>query len=298
MIAATAVLLFVRPPSPATAPNSAPKAVQAVVDGLANNQPEVLWKALPASYQADVREVIGAFCANMDPEIYDSAFRVLNKAVRVLTEKEDYFAKSAVALSTPMLESSIGKHWRHDVGLLSAFASSDLSTLARLRQMDPGDFLASTGQQLMVGAENLRVRTQRSPGQNPWERVQQSLKKGQVEFVSTTNGQGYLKFLSTSNGLSKEIAMAQVEGRWVPAEVATMWESRVAQAKDRMARLNGPEFARVKPIVSMVLETINANLDGLLNAGSQKEFDEKLRGLAAIGGMLRSLQELQKQSSK
>jgi hypothetical protein len=234
----------------------------------------------------------------MDPDIYDRAFRVLNKAVKVLNEKESFFAKSAVALSIPMLESSVGTHWRHDITLLGAFASSDLSSVARLRQMDPGDFLASTGHQLMSGAEELRLRTQFSPGKSPWEKLRQSLRQGQIEFVSTTNGEGSLNFISPTNSTSKEVTMTQVEGRWVPAELAATWKSRIAQAKDGIAKLNGPEFGRVKPIVSMVLAGLDTSFTGLLNAKSQKEFDEKLKGLAALGGMLRSLQELQKQHSK
>jgi hypothetical protein len=298
VIAAVALLLFAHRRAAATVPRSPPNAVQAVVQGLANNQPEVLWKALPPSYQADVRDVIGAFCANMDPDLYDRAFRVLNKAVKVLNEKENYFSRSPVALSIPMLESSVGKHWRHDIGLLGAFAASDLSSLARLRQMDPGDFLASTGHQLMAGAEQLRLRTQFSPGKGPWEKMRQSLKQGQIEFVSTTNGQGYLKFISATNGASKDVAMTQVEGRWVPAELAATWKSRIAQAKEGMAKLNGPELGRVKPILTMVLGALDTNLNALLKASSQKEFDEQLKGLMAVGGMLRSLQELQKQHSK
>jgi hypothetical protein len=297
LVIGTAAYLLIASPRSTNAPRKPPpNGVQVVVEGLANNQPEVLWKALPPSYQADIRDIIGTFCANMDPEVYDRAFRVLNKAVKVLNEKEAYFARSPVALSTPMLESSVGKHWRHDVGLLAAFAGSDLSTLARLKQMDPGDFLASTGHQLMAGGEELRVRTQFSPGKSQWEKLRQSLKEGQMEFVTTTNGEGYLKFISSTN-TAKEVAMTQVEGRWVPADLAATWKSRIADAKTGMAKLSGPEFDRVKPILTMVLAGVDTSLDGLLKADSQKEFDDKLKGLAAMGSMLRSLQELQKPRS-
>lgn len=296
--AAVVLILAGRPHSAAPMSQSVPKSVQVVVGGLANNEPQVLWEALPPSYQADVRDVVGAFCANMDAQIYDRAFRVLNKAVKVLTEKEKYFANSAVALSTPMLESSIGKNWRHDVGLLNAVATSDLSSLARLKQMDPGQFLASTGHQLMAGAEELRVRTQRKPGQSPWEKLRESLRQGQVEFVTTTNGEGYLKFLSATNIGARDVAMTQVEGRWVPAEMAATWTNRMEQARESMAKLNGPEFDRVKPLLSLVIGALDSSLDGLLHAGTQKEFDDQLKSLAAIGPMLRSLQELQKQRKK
>jgi hypothetical protein len=298
VIGCLAFLVFARSRSAPARLKSPPNQVQLVIEGLAKNEPQVLWEALPPSYQTDVREVIGCFCSNMDAEIYNRAFRVLNKAVKVLNEKENYFARSPVALSVPMLESSVGTYWRHDIGLLAAFASSDVSSLDRLKQMDPGKFLATTGHQLMAGGEELRVRTQFAAGKSPWEKLRQSLREGKIEFVSTTNGEGYLKFISSTNNAAKHVALTQVEGRWVPSDLAMNWSNRVVQAKEGMAKLKSPEFARVKPIFFMVLGGLESNLDGLLKAGSQKEFDEKLKGLAAMGGMLRSLQQLQKQTSK
>jgi hypothetical protein len=47
-----------------------------------------------------------------------------------------------------------------------------------------------------------------------------------------------------------------------------------------------------------VLGAFESKLDSLLHAGSQEEFDEKLRSLAEIGGMLRSLRALQNQGTR
>jgi hypothetical protein len=80
--------------------------------------------------------------------------------------------------------------------------------------------------------------------------------------------------------------------------LATTWKARIAQIKEGMAKLNGPEAARMKPILSLVLTGLDASLTGLLNASSQKEFDEKLKGMAAVGSMLRSLQQLQPKAPK
>lgn len=273
-------------------------AVQVVVQGLADNQPQVLWDALPASYQADIRQIIAAFCANMDPEIYDRTFRILGKAVKVLNEMKDYFARSPVALSVPLLESSIGRNWSHDVGLLDTVVQSDLATLATLKQMDPGIFLASTGHKVMAGLDDLRARTQRSPGPNLWEKMNQSLKDARIQFVKTTEDRGYLKFISPTNSVGKDVHLTRVEGRWVPADFAASWTSKAGQAKERMGKLSGPEFAKAKPLLAMVLGALENNLDSLLKAGSQKEFDEKLKGFAAIGGMLQSMKDLQNRGAQ
>jgi hypothetical protein len=65
-----------------------------------------------------------------------------------------------------------------------------------------------------------------------------------------------------------------------------------------MTHLSGPEFAKAKPMLFLVLGAFESKLDSLLHAGSQEEFDEKLRSLAEIGGMLRSLRALQNQGTR
>jgi hypothetical protein len=292
-----ALLAYGRSRTGKVIPKAPPAAVEAVVKGLADHQPQVVWHALPTGYQSDLREVIAAFCTHMDPEIYDRAFRVLHKAVRVLKEKEDYFARSPIALSTPLLESSIGTHWRHDVGLLETIATSDLSSLASLRQMDPGEFLATTGHDVMVGLEDLRLRFQHAPGLNPWEKASQTLRAARVEFVETGKDEGILKFHASTNDAVKDVVLKRVEGRYVPADMAATWSNRVAQAKAGMARFSGPEFAKAKPLISLVLGALDGAMDGLLEASTQKEFDEKLKSLASIGDMFRALKNLQEQKS-
>jgi hypothetical protein len=275
--------------SPEAIPEAPPEAVQAVVEGLVDNEPQVLWDALPPSYQADIREVINTFCTYMDADIYDRAFGVLAKAVRVMKEQEEFMFNSPIALSVPMLESSMGSQWDETIGLLNTIAKSDLSSLDSLSRMDPGDFLASTGHQVMDRVEDLRSRAQRSPRPNPWERIGQALEEAQIDFTLTSDTQGSLRFSSATNDVVREVELTQVEGRWVPSEMAAAWAERVEEAKANMAKLSGPEFEKAKPMLSMALGSLEGAMDALLQAESQQEFDMTLKSLAAIGGMLQSM---------
>jgi hypothetical protein len=72
--------------------------------------------------------------------------------------------------------------------------------------------------------------------------------------------------------------------------MAASWTEKVAEAKAGMAKLGGPEFAKSKPIATMVLGTLEGSMDSLLRAKTQAEFDQKLQGLAAIGTLLKSFQ--------
>jgi len=286
---AIVVMTFGCSRSPTVIPEAPPDAVVVVIEGLADQQPQVLWDALPASYQSDIRDMIMMFSIKMDSNIYDRAFRILGKTVKVMQEKEDYIIKSPIVLSTPLLESSIGSQWDETVDLVNTIAQSELSSLESLRRMDPGDFLASTGRKVMQRLEEFRNRTQRSPGLNRWERMSHILKQAHLEFVQTSDGQGVLTFSSPTNTAVKEVKLAQVEGRWIPADMAGTWQEKVEQARVGMEKLNGPEFQKIKPMLSMVLGSLEGGMDSLLRAGSQKEFDDTLKSLASIGAMLKSM---------
>lgn len=276
--------------SPRMIPESPPDAVQAVVEGLADHRPRVLWDALPPSYQADIRELIKAFCACMDARIYDQAWDLLAKAVQVMREKEEFLYRSPIALSVPMLESSMGSQWDETVDLLNTIATSDLSSLESLGRMDPGEFLATTGHRIMERLDDLRNGSQRSPGPNPWQRIGRALDEARIDFDMTGDTQGFLRFRSATNNAVKEVELTRVEDRWVPAEMAAAWAARVEQARTNLAKLDGPEFEQAKPMLSLLIGSLDGAMDSLLQAETQQEFDTTLQGLTALGGMVRALQ--------
>ena len=290
MVPVAALMLTGCSRSPEVIPDSPPEAIQTVLDGLEDNRPQVVWNALPPGYQTDLRELLSLFCANMDPDLYDKTFRILGKAVQVLDKKEDYIFNSPMALNTPLIESNIGNHWKEVVGIMKSIVTSDISTIATLSQIEPGDFLASTGHKVMEDLQDLSRRSQRSGSRDPWESLNQALEDARIEFITSTNNQGTLKFTAADDSI-EEVALTEVEGRWIPSEMARSWEASMAQAKAGMERLNGPEIQKVTPILSMVLATVERSVDSLLKARSQKEFDKILNGLSSVREMIEPMGE-------
>ena len=274
---------------PSALPEAPPDVVKAVVDRLENNEPQVLWEAMPPSYQADLRELIGEFCTHMDPEVYDRLFRMVNKGVRVLKEKREYFYKSPVALSTPMLESMMGDRWNLMVSLLDTMAASELASLDSLRRMDPGRFLETTGKDAMAAMDEMRRQFQRTPGPNPWQKLGEALDSAKIHFQPSGEGRGWLRFGSTTNAMLKDVELVRVDGKWIPQPMATAWKDGVARAREGLTRLDGPEFKKAKPMIALVLGTLETALDSLLKAGTQKEFDDTLKGLSAVGALMSSM---------
>ena len=180
--------------SPIAIPESPPEAVTTVMQQLVDNQPRVLWDALPPSYQSDIRGLIVTFCDQMDPEVYDRTFRLLNQGVRVLRQQRQFLFNSPYTLDNVLLDSGIGLHWNESVAILETLVNSDIASLDSLRQMDPGLFLASTGSRVMSDLERLTRRIQRSPEANPWERAREAVARVPVRFVLGKGSEGLLYF--------------------------------------------------------------------------------------------------------
>jgi hypothetical protein len=270
-------------------PATPPEAVRAIVHRLESNEPQAVWEAMPPSYQAELRDLIGVFCAHMDPQVYDRLFRILNKSVRVLQEKEEFFSKSPVALSMPMLENLMGQRWHQVVSLLRTVATSDLATLDSLRRMDPGQFLASTGREVMAISDQLRRESARSPQPNPWQKLGEALDAAHIQFQPEGQDQGWLRFNSTTNKLLKDVELVRVDGKWLPKSMAEAWKDRMAKAREGLAKLDGPESQKMKPVASLVMGTLENTADALLRAKSQKDFDEALKSLLTINTLVSSL---------
>jgi hypothetical protein len=277
--------------SPISIPESPPEAATMVMQRLVDNQPRVLWDALPPSYRSDIRGLIVTFCDHMDPEVYDRTFRVLNKGIGVLRQKQEFLFNSPYTLDNVLLDSGIGLHWKQSVGILETLVNSDIARLDSLRQLDPGVFLASTGSRVMSDLERLTRRIQRSPESNPWERAREALARASVRFVPGQGEEGFLTFGSLNDEEEREVRMVQVEGRWVPTEMAATWKTNVAEMQAGLERLGSPEAQRAKPMILMILGALERSMDTLLQSRSQQEFDAAFRSLQSIGEMASALRE-------
>ena len=74
--------------------------VRAVAAGLADRHPEILWQALPPTYQKDISELTHAFAERMDPAVWDAVFALGSRTVGLLRDKKD------LILSTSMVQAA------------------------------------------------------------------------------------------------------------------------------------------------------------------------------------------------
>jgi hypothetical protein len=265
-------------------PDTPDGTVRAVNFALADHHPEVLWQALPPTYQKDITELTHVFAGRMDPAVWDAAFGLGRKATTILRDKKALFLESSTLDAAGEDRRRIENGWDSVVSVLGSFFSSDVARLDTLKTVDWQRYLATTGRQLMSqAAEVSKVR-----GDNAYEReFAGKLRQTKVELVSRDGNQATVR-MTAPDEEPEDLQLTRVEGRWVPSEMAADWDVKVAAAKEKLATITDEEMAQGSAQAMAVIGMVDAMLTELEAVESAEELDQKLQGMFGplLGGLL------------
>ena len=264
-------------------PDSPDGTVRAVAEALADRHPEVLWQALPPSYQSDITELTHTFAAKMDPTVWDAAFGLGRKTATLLRDKKSLILSSSMLEAAGDERESIAGGWDAMVGVLDAFFTSDVARLETLKTIDWERYLATTGRDLM----NLAAERSKASGDDAFEReFTQALRKTKVEVVSRDGDRATLRMTAPDEEPQEE-QFTLVEGRWVPSEMADGWEQNVAEAKQKLASMTDEEIQEGSMQAMMVIGMVDGILTELESVETAEQMEQALQGLLGpfLGGL-------------
>jgi len=267
---------------------SADQAVLMVTEGLKDGRPQVVWHALPASYQQDVTALIHDFAGAMDAELWDRSFGVVQKATRVLKEKRE------LILDHPMVQAQIedrekaNEAWDSLISIFDVVVHSDLSDLERMKSFDVEDFLSSTGVEVVEGFKGMEAfaATGAVSAASPF-----GASDSEVTLISSDGDNARVRF-QTPAGAPTEEDFVRVEGKWIPTQMADEWESTIAEARAQLENLSGEAMQANKQTALMQLSMVDGALDQLLATKTPEEFNAAISGLMgmAMGAMMSQAQ--------
>lgn len=173
---------------PSSAAKTPDEAVLVVFKGLTDNQPQVVWEAMPPSYHADVNGLVADFTAKMDADIWKKGAGIAQKVVTILKTKKDFIlAHPQVqgALQGGIVDKDkVAPKWDSLVAVIETLVTSDLADPAKMKSFDGGKFLATTGSSLM---KQLPAISAMSP-MDPVGKALSKLSSAKVTTVKTENG--------------------------------------------------------------------------------------------------------------
>ena len=260
----------------ALAQGSPDQAVMAVVDGLGENQPQVIWQALPASYQNDVSGLVREFAGQMQDSLWDQIFGALTKLTRVLDEKRQFVLEHPRVVQ--QLSKSPNAEATYDavVALLKTILSSDISSLQRLSDFDGERFLATTGSQVMAQLGDLAALAPDS------KETLDEISSLSVT-LSRTEGERAWVLIEKPDEKTEEVEFVLVEGKWVPAAMAEGWDSGIADAREQLSQVVVDPAQTAQ--AGVVLAVVDGTLEGLLAAQTSEEFQASLEGMIGLAMM-------------
>lgn len=267
----------------ASVPDSPEGTVLTVAKELADNNPGVLWNAMPASYQSDVETLIHDAASKIDAEVYDKAFVIVNKAVDVLKDKRDFI------LGLPLLQQGflammikdqkeLKDNWNEFVDVVDILAKSELKTLDSLKSLDVGDFLNGTGGKLMGQFEKLaQLAADPSMGET-WDKLGAIT----VDVKSTEGDKAEIEF-KVKDESPETLTMVKVEGKWVPEDMAKDWKKNIDRMKADIAEMTAGMSTEQKTTMLAQMAGVEQIVDQLAKAETQEEFTQIV--MSQMGGM-------------
>jgi len=259
------------------AAGSADEAVTRVASGLADGRPEVLWQALPASYQDDVTELVHGAAAKMDAEMWNRTFGVLDKLGRVMSEKREFILAHPMVAGQLTDPRAAHSDWDAVVGVFDAVVKSDLADLEKVRQLDVETFLATTGGKLMRQLAEASALT----ADNAWAQQMENLRNTSAKVVSSSGDRASV-WVETPGEQPKEEDYVRVEGKWIPARMVDEWDAEIAEAREKIAGYSGEENAEKKQTTLMQLAMAESVLDTVLAAKNTQEFNASIGSIMGL----------------
>lgn len=265
-------------------PDSPDGTVEAVAAALADRHPEILWQALPPTYQRDITELTHTFAAKVDPALWEAAFGVGRRTTGLLRDKKEIILSSSFLDNAGEERDEIASGWDSMVALLDAFFSSEVSKVDALKSMDWERYLATTGRDLM----NLAAERSKASGDDAFEReFTQRMKRTEAEVVSRDGDAATVRII-TPDEEPEEMQLVRVEGRWVPADMAEGWDEEVAEGKAKLASITDEEMQQGSMQMMMLIGMADGVIAQLETAETAEEFEQAIQGILGpfLGGMM------------
>ncbi|MFL2905373.1 MAG: hypothetical protein ACJZ8W_10260 [Limisphaerales bacterium] len=277
--------------------------IKYVANGLADNKPQVLWEAMPASYKQTLNEELKKSMANTDPEVHAKSVAVLQKLTGVLRDKKPLIIETVNGLSQGSgggLPPELTENWDDIVGLLDILTKGNIADMDWVKNPNLGDMLADEGSEIMAmsGFEQLLDKgLQENVGKGPKSmmEVREGLRNIEVIIVNQTDSEATLKVVSKElsgdpdDAGSGEFVMVRTEERWLPKEMVDAWDEGIDELKK--------EIQREIPISSMaerkmteeeknqvlaLLDVVDQALDSANEATNSQELTAAVIGLPVV----------------
>ena len=249
-----------------------------IVRELKNENPIVLWDALPASKQDQVQEVVKLANTKIEQRTLNLIKKFRTDLLSVLRSKKQFVLNSQVLPIPPDQRPVLTGSYDSIVGLIEATIPVEWMDSTYLQKTPIRDVLASyTGRLTRKGKELEKSLPSGAP--ITISAVLTSL-NATVETISSK--EAMVTFVALGNpGEPGKLALS--EGRWLPQDLIDNWDQSMTQAARELEGANPKELHM---LVGQRLLVANGLLGTISTAETQQDFDEQIGQLMGMAQMM------------
>ncbi len=239
-----------------------------------NENPMVIWDALPASKQKQVQEIVKLATTRVEQRTFNVVKKFRADLLTALRSKKQFILNSRAIPLPP----GFAKSYDPLVALIEAYFPNEWMDVSYLQQADVRDLLSSYVGNVFQKAKEVE---KTMPSDSPFKSMlNQTPVEATVKSVSSTEAMITMVVPGQPNAAAKFVLF---EGRWLPEAFLANWDQSMAQAKQVLEQANPKEIhQRVVGAVTIA----NSSLGAFSLVETQEDFDNVI---GQLGPMLSGL---------
>lgn len=257
-----------------TAAKTPDAVVLQVTKAISDNQPQVLFQALPDSYQKEINSVVSDAATKMDSEIWKEGRGLIQSVLAIAKSKKELILNTQMLANNPDKE-ALNQSWDQGVDVLSTLLDSDFANLDQLRKGNVAKLLAGSGSEIMKKAAKV-YSSQPDQTDNILAKI-----KGIKATIVSQEGDTAKVSIETEGEPSEEVDFVRVEGKWIPKDLADGFATQIAETRENLAKLDftTEEGKAVKTQILGQIAMVKTLLVQAEAAKTSQELDGMLMGL-------------------
>lgn len=280
LIFSTLIIVFISGCSKSSA-KTPDKVVETVALGLSKSQPQVLWNALPESYQKDVNELLSSFAAKIDKDIWNKTFELIQKIITILKTKKDLILTGDMVNKAPVDKKQISEHWGSFVSILEIIVKSELADLEKIRKLNIEKFLAGTVSDLMKKTSELS----KLEKENKYNKELDKLTRIKTSIIKTENEETTIK-IEVPDKEPKIVVFIKVDNKWIPKDLVDQWKEKISEINKKLSEVSEKITVEEKQKILGMMKSFDGILDQILAAKTKEDLESIIgQGIGMLFGM-------------
>ncbi len=215
---------------PAKTPDAVVMQVTKAID---QNQPQAVFQALPASYQADINSIVADAAKKMDTEVWSEGQALIKQVLKVAKAKKSLILETRMLAANPDKD-ELSKSWDQSLEMLETLLDSDFADLNKLRKGDVENLLSGSGSELMKKAKNASVG---HPGYAEMKANLEKMKSVKAS-VESQDGDTAIVKIEAKGETPETVNFVRVEGKWIPKDMADSFTLKIAEARANIEKID------------------------------------------------------------